>query len=189
MRNSSAGGQLEQPSEVKSSTTTGTRDCAWAAIARMATSRSLPMGVRCGGEGEVTGGRSSAVGCRLHAADCTLKAGLFARGGRELSGAEVVEVGPLDGLDVVQGEVADAFAGDEVVHLLGEVLGVIAGALQRLRHEDDVDAVVAGIAGTAAEMAHEDEVAQAIDLRIGAQDLDDVLQVAEGESALRLDEH
>src|SRR4051812_11249603 len=52
VRNWSAGGQLEQPSEVKSSTTTGIRDSAAAAAARIAMIVSVRMFVCCAARGE-----------------------------------------------------------------------------------------------------------------------------------------
>ncbi len=52
--------------------------------------------------------------------------------------AEVIDEHLLDGLVVAHQHVADRMATDEVANFFGEIFGVIAGALERLRHKDDL---------------------------------------------------
>src|SRR5258708_28626008 len=53
---------------------------------------------------------------------------------------EIVDEHLLDGLVVGLEDVADSVAADEMANFFGEILGVVAGALQRLRHEDALQA-------------------------------------------------
>ena len=60
-----------------------------------------------------------------------------------VAAAEVVDEHLLDGLVVGDEDVADGVSADEVANFFGEILGVIAGAFQRLGHEDDLQAGLA----------------------------------------------
>src|ERR1700728_442232 len=60
-----------------------------------------------------------------------------------VAAAEVVDEHLLDGFVVGDGDVADSAAADEVADFLGEIFGVIAGAFERLGHEDDLQAGLA----------------------------------------------
>ena len=55
-----------------------------------------------------------------------------------VAAAEVVDEHLLYGLVVGDGDVADGASADEVANFFGEIFGVIAGAFERLGHEDDL---------------------------------------------------
>ena len=63
----------------------------------------------------------------------------------------------------------DRVAAHQMTHFFSQVLGVVAGALERLRHEQDVEAFRARRIIVMLEMAHEDEITQAIHFGIGTQ--------------------
>ncbi len=92
--------------------------------------------------------------------------------------AEVVDEHLFDGLVVGFEDVADGVAADEVADFFGEILGVIAGAFERLGHEDDLQAGLAGDVFGILDVAKEDQIAEAIDFRIGAEDVDGFADVA-----------
>ncbi len=60
----------------------------------------------------------------------------------------------------------------------GEILGMIAGALERLGHEDDLKAGLAGDVFGILDMAEKDEIAQAIDFGVRAKNVDGFADVA-----------
>jgi len=103
--------------------------------------------------------------------------------------AEVVDKHLLDGLVVGFEDVADGVAADKVANFFGEILGVIAGAFERLSHEDDLEAGLAGDVFGILDVAEEDEIAEAIDFRIGAEDVDGFADIAGGESVADVGEH
>jgi hypothetical protein len=103
--------------------------------------------------------------------------------------AEVVDEHLFDGLVVSLENVADGVAADEVADFFGEVLGVIAGALKRLRHEDDLQTSLAGNVFGILDVAQEDKIAQAIDLGIGAENVDGFTDVARGKGIANIREH
>ena len=60
-----------------------------------------------------------------------------------IAAAEVVDEHLLDRLVEGKGNMADGASADEVANFFGEVFSVIAGTLQRLGHEDDLQAGLA----------------------------------------------
>jgi len=90
---------------------------------------------------------------------------------------------------VACGSVADGASADEVADFFGDVLGVVSGALQRLRHQQDVNAVWSGAARLVLEMAEKNQIANAVDLAIAAQDGDGGAQVARTEGVRDLAQH
>ena len=60
-----------------------------------------------------------------------------------VAAAEVVDEHLFDGLVVGHEDVADGVSADDVADFFGEILGVVAGAFERLGHEDDLQAGLA----------------------------------------------
>jgi len=85
--------------------------------------------------------------------------------------------------------VAHGLAADQVADFFRQVVGMVAGALQRLGHEKDVDAVAAGHASHLFQAADDDEVAEPVDFRVGAQDGDSTVQIALGEGMVSVGQH
>ena len=75
-------------------------------------------------------------------------------------------------------QVADAASADKVANFLRQVLGMVAGAFERLRHEDDLQAGVVRHVLRILNVAQEDDIAQPVHLGIGAQYVDRFLDVA-----------
>ena len=103
--------------------------------------------------------------------------------------AEVIDEHLFDGLVVGFEDMADGMAADEVADFFGEILGVIAGALKGLSHEDDLEAGLAGDVFWILDVAEEDEVAEAIDFGIGTKNVDGFADIAGGESVANIGEH
>ena len=95
--------------------------------------------------------------------------------------AEVVDEHLFDGLVVGHEDVADGVAADYVADFFGEVLGVIASAFQRLSHEDDLQAGLAGDVLGIFDVTEKDEVAETVDFGVGAENVDGFADVAGGE--------
>ncbi len=64
---------------------------------------------------------------------------------------------------------ADAASAHQVAHLFRKVLGVIPRALQRLRHEKNVETFLPRRSIVIFQMPHENEIAQAVKFGIRAQ--------------------
>ncbi len=103
--------------------------------------------------------------------------------------AEVVDEHLFDRFIVGHEHVADGVAADYVADFFGEVFGVVSGALERLGHEDDLQAGLARDVFGVLDVAEEDEIAQAVDLGIGANDVDGFADVAGGEGVADIGEH
>jgi hypothetical protein len=103
--------------------------------------------------------------------------------------AEVVDEHLFDGLVVGHEDVADGVSADEVADFFGEVFGVIAGAFEGLSHEDDLEAGLAGDVFGILDVAEEDEVAEAVDLGVGAENVDGFAHVVGGEGVADIGEH
>lgn len=103
--------------------------------------------------------------------------------------AEVVDEHLFDGLVVGFEDVADGMAADEVADFFGEILGVIAGTLERLGHEDDLEAGLAGDVFGILDVAQKDQVAEAIDFGIRAENIDGFADVAGGEGGAHVAQH
>jgi hypothetical protein len=97
-----------------------------------------------------------------------------------VAAAEVVDEHLLDRFVVGHEDVADGVSADEVADFFGEIFGVIAGALQRLGHEDDLQAGLAMNVFRILDVAQEDEIAQAVHLGVGAEDVDGFADLAGG---------
>jgi len=78
----------------------------------------------------------------------------------------------FDGFVVGFEDVADGVATDEVADLFSKILGVIAGALEGLGHEDDLQAGLAGNVLGILDMAEKNKIAEAIDLGVGSKNVD-----------------
>src|ERR1700734_2441310 len=100
-----------------------------------------------------------------------------------VAATEVVDEHLLDGLVVGDEDVADGVSADEVANFFGKILGVIARALEGLRHEDDLQASLARDVLGILDVAKEDEIAEAVHLRISAEDVDRFTDLAGGECA------
>jgi hypothetical protein len=94
--------------------------------------------------------------------------------------AEVVDEHLFDGLVVGHEDVADGVSADEVADFFGEIFGVIARAFERLGHEDDLQAGLAGDVLGILDVAQEDEVAETVHLGVGTEHVDGFLYVAAG---------
>jgi hypothetical protein len=106
-----------------------------------------------------------------------------------VAAAEVVDEHLFDGLVVGHEDVADGVSADEVADFFGEILGVVAGALERLRHKDDLQAGLAGDVLGILDVAQEDEVAEAVHFGIGAEDVDGFTDLAVGEGVAAVGQH
>jgi hypothetical protein len=106
-----------------------------------------------------------------------------------VAAAQVVDEHLFDGLVVGFEDVANGVAADKVANFFGEILGVVAGALQRLSHEDDLQAGLVGEVLGILDVAEEDEVAEAIDFGIGAEDVDSLGNIAVGKCHADISKH
>ena len=73
---------------------------------------------------------------------------------------------------------ADGSSADEVANFFGKILGVIAGALERLRHEDNLQAGLSVHGFRILDVTQKDEVAQAIHFGIGAEHVHGLTYIA-----------
>src|SRR5271165_3740382 len=106
-----------------------------------------------------------------------------------LAPPQVIDEHLLDWLVVGAQHVPDAVPADQVANLFREVLGVVSGALQRLRHEQHVKAFLALNAIAIFQMPQEDEIAQAVQLGIGAQHSERPIEVTLGERVVHIAQH
>src|SRR5690242_858128 len=84
---------------------------------------------------------------------------------------------------------ARGMAADQMADFFGEILGVISSAFQRLRHEDDLQAGLAGNIFRVLDVAEEDQVAQAVDVSIGAENINGLADIAIREGGGTVGEH
>ena len=106
-----------------------------------------------------------------------------------IAAAEIVDEHLLHRFVVGDQDVADGASADEVADFFGEILRVVAGSLERLRHEDDLQAGLAGDVFGVLDVAEEDEVAEAIHFRIGAKNFDGLADIAAGEGVAAVGQH
>ena len=106
-----------------------------------------------------------------------------------VAAAEIVDEHLLDRLVVGDEDVTDRASADEVTDFLRKILSMIAGALERLGHEDNLQARLAVDVLRVLDVAQEDEVAQAIHLGVGAENLDGLADVAIGKSIAAIGQH
>jgi hypothetical protein len=106
-----------------------------------------------------------------------------------VAAAEVVDEHLFDGLVVGEEYVADGVTADDVADFFREIFGVISGALERLGHEDDLQAGLAGDVFGILDVAEEDEIAQAVDFGVRSEHVDGLADVAGGEGVADVAEH
>lgn len=85
-----------------------------------------------------------------------------------VAASEIVDEHLLDRLVVCDEDVADGAPTDKVADFLGQVLGMIAGALERLGHEYDLQAGLAVNVLGILDVSEEDKIAESVHLSIGA---------------------
>src|SRR5260370_15665445 len=102
---------------------------------------------------------------------------------------EVVDEHLLYRLIVGHQNMADGVAADYVADLFGEVFGVIACALERLSHEDDLQAGLAGDVFGILDVSKKDKVAEAVHFGVGAYEVDGFSNLAGGEGIADVGEH
>ena len=112
-----------------------------------------------------------------------------ARLGGAITTAEVFDEHLFDGLVVGDQDMARGMAADQVTDFFGEILGVISGTLQRLGHEDDLEASLAADIFRVLDVAEEDQVAKAVDISVGTENIDGLADIAVGEGAGTVGEH
>ena len=106
-----------------------------------------------------------------------------------VAAAEVVDEHLFDGLVVAFEDVADRVSAHEVADFFGEVLGVVAGALKRLGHEDDLQTGLMGNVFRILDVAEEDEIAEPINFRVSAENVNGFGNVAIGKRSADVGEH
>jgi len=72
----------------------------------------------------------------------------------------------LDRFVVGHHDVADGVAADKVTDFLSEIFGMVASTLERLSHEDDLQACLAVHILRIFNVPHENQVAQAVHFRV-----------------------
>src|ERR1700683_5704973 len=97
-----------------------------------------------------------------------------------VAAAEVVDEHLFYGLVIRHEDVADGVAADYVADFFGQVFRVIAGALEGLGHEDDLKTGLAGGVFGVLDMAQKDQIAKAVNLGVGAENVDGFPDVAAG---------
>jgi len=140
-----------------------------------------------------SGGLSTFFGYRHSGEPLRLAPFLRSESGRRalvlVAAAEVVDEHLLDRFVVGLEDVADGVAADEVADFFGQVLSVIAGALEGLGHEDDLEAGLTGDVFGILDVAKKDEVAEAVHLGIGAENVNSLADVAIRKSVADVGEH
>jgi hypothetical protein len=106
-----------------------------------------------------------------------------------VAATEVVDEHLLDRFVVGDEDVADGVSADEVANFFGKILSVIARALEGLRHEDDLQARLAGNVLGILDVAKEDEIAQAIHLCVCTEDIDGFADFAGRKRAAAIGQH
>src|ERR1700722_10582584 len=81
-----------------------------------------------------------------------------------VAAADVVDKNLLHGLVLSYRDVTDGASADEVTDFFGQIFGVIAGALERLRHEDDLQAGLADEIFWILDVTQEQEVPDGVHL-------------------------
>src|SRR3954471_6095884 len=73
--------------------------------------------------------------------------------------------------------------------LFGDVLSMIASAFEFLRHEEDVEAVKFAFVSAGFEMSEHDDVAKAVHLSVGAEDVDGDVEIARAKGGFDIGDH
>src|ERR1044071_4813340 len=84
---------------------------------------------------------------------------------------------------------ANGVAANKVADFLGQIFGVVSGALEGLRHEDDLEAGVALQVFGIFDMAEKNQIAQTVYFSIGTKHVDGFLDVAGGEGSSGIRQH
>ena len=103
--------------------------------------------------------------------------------------AEIIDEHLFDWLVVSHEDMADGASADKVADFFSEVLGMIAGALERLRHKDDLQASLADDIFRILDVAQEDKVAEAVHFGVGAENDQGAADVAFGKRCAAVGEH
>src|ERR1700693_5512073 len=90
---------------------------------------------------------------------------------------------------VIHEQVANAASADKVANFFRQVLGVVAGAFERLRHEDNLQAGMVRDVLRILDVTQEDDIAQAVHLGIGAKDIDGFLDILLGKRLADISQH
>jgi hypothetical protein len=106
-----------------------------------------------------------------------------------VAAADVVDKHLLHGLVVSDRDVTDGASADEVTDFFGQIFGVIAGALERLRHEDDLQAGLADEIFWILDVTQEQEVPDAVHFGIGAEDVESLADIAAGKCGSAIGQH
>jgi len=106
-----------------------------------------------------------------------------------VAAAEIVDEHLLNRLVISHENVAHSVSANEMADFFGEILGVVAGALERLGHEDDLQASLTVNVLRILDMAQEDQVAQAVHFSVGAQNVNGFGDLAGGECSTTIGEH
>src|SRR5579863_3811292 len=106
-----------------------------------------------------------------------------------VAATKIVNKHLFDGLVVGHEDVADGVSADEVADFLGKILGVVAGAFERLGHEDDLQAGLAMNVLGILNVAEENEIAQAIHFGVGAKNINGLGDFAVGKCGPAIGEH
>ena len=67
----------------------------------------------------------------------------------------------------------------EMANFLSQIFGVVTGTLQRLRHEDNLEAGLMRNIFRVLDVAEEDQVAKAVDISVGTENIDGLADIAE----------
>jgi len=106
-----------------------------------------------------------------------------------VAAAEVVDEHLLNRFVVSLKDVTDGVATDEVANFFGQIFGVIAGTLEELGHEDDLQAGLTGDVFGILDVAKKDEVAEAVHLGVGAENVDGLADIAIRKTVADVGEH
>ena len=86
-------------------------------------------------------------------------------------------------------QMADAASADKVANFFRQVLGMVAGPFERLRHEDNLQAGVVRNVLRILDVPQKDDIAQPVHLRIGAEHVNRFLDVALGKGLADIGQH
>ncbi len=106
-----------------------------------------------------------------------------------IAATKIIDEHLFYGLVVGHQNVADGVSADEVADFFGKILGVVSGPLQRLRHEDNLQAGLAVDILGVLNVAQEDEIAQAIHFGVSPQDVDRFTDLALGKCRAAIGQH
>ena len=97
--------------------------------------------------------------------------------GLAIAAAEVFDEHLFHGFVVRDEDVARGMTANQVTDLFGKILGVVSSALQGLGHEDDLQTCLARDVFRVFDVAQEDQVAQAVEVGVGAENFDGLADI------------